>query len=227
MANADSPRELTTAELRRKTAFEDAAAKLEAAGYVRRDLTIGIVKANILAIAYTLPVIIVFGIAFFLAQPGGQVSFSLGASSDADSLAAILSPLVSLVAFFIAFAILAVVHELIHGLFWGIFAPSHFKAVEFGFIKKYLTPYCTCSEALSKMQYLIGALMPTIVLGIIPCLVAIATGSLPLFIMGALMTLSGGGDVAIVVGLLRHRAPSAIYMDHPYECGLVAFEPAR
>lgn len=224
MANADNSRELTAAELRRKAAFEDAAAKFEAAGYVRRDLTIGIVKANILAIAYTLPVIIVLGIAFFLAQPSGQVSFSLGAS---DGLAAIFSPLVSLIAFFIAFAILAVVHELIHGLFWGIFAPSHFKAVEFGFIKKYLTPYCTCSEALSKVQYLIGALMPTIVLGIIPCLVAIATGSLPLFIMGALMTLSGGGDVAIVVGLLRHHAPGAIYMDHPYECGLVAFEPAR
>lgn len=224
MANADNSRELTAAELRRKAAFEDAAAKLEAAGYVRRDLTIGIVKANILAIAYTLPVIIVLGIAFFLAQPSGQISFSLGAS---DGLAAIFSPLVPLIAFFIAFAILAVVHELIHGLFWGIFAPSHFKAVEFGFIKKYLTPYCTCSEALSKVQYLIGALMPTIVLGIIPCLVAIATGSLPLFIMGALMTLSGGGDVAIVVGLLRHHAPDAIYMDHPYECGLVAFEPAR
>ena len=43
------------------------------------------------------------------------------------------------------------------------------------------------------------------------------------------MILSGGGDVLIAWKLLLHRAPDAEvrYLDHPYECGLVAFERPR
>ena len=39
------------------------------------------------------------------------------------------------------------------------------------------------------------------------------------------MILGGGGDLAIVLKMLRFKPDDAdvLYLDHPYECGLVAF----
>ncbi|HHW46579.1 MAG TPA: hypothetical protein GXX17_06690 [Clostridiales bacterium] len=41
------------------------------------------------------------------------------------------------------------IHELIHAFFWGISTKQGFKAVRFGFIMQYLTPYRSCMEPLS------------------------------------------------------------------------------
>lgn len=60
---------------------------------------------------------------------------------------------------------LTVVHELIHGITWGIFAEKHFQSINFGVIWKMLTLYCHCSVPLKKWQYVLGAAMPTLVLG--------------------------------------------------------------
>ena len=123
-----------------------------------------------------------------------------------------------------AILVLVVVHELIHGITWVCFAKKHFKAISFGVMKEYFTPYCTCNEALARSQYLIGALAPTIVLGILPCIIAITIGSAPLFTLGAIMILAGGGDLAICRKLLNYKqANRTIYLDHPTECGLVGF----
>ncbi len=125
--------------------------------------------------------------------------------------------------------VLIVLHEGIHGLTWGCFAPSRLRAIEFGVIWKALMPYCTCAEPLTKRQYLLGCLMPTLVLGFGLSAAAAALGSPCLFSLSAIMILSGGGDVLIAWKLLLHRAPDAEvrYLDHPYECGLVAFERPR
>ena len=133
--------------------------------------------------------------------------------------------LVDLLFAFLAFVVLTVVHELVHGLTWSLFAKSGWKSVSFGVIWKYLTPYCPCNEALSSSAYIVGALMPTLVLGILPVLAAYATGSLFLLVVGLLMILGGGGDLTIALKMLRFKPDGGevLYLDHPYECGLVAF----
>ncbi len=125
----------------------------------------------------------------------------------------------------VAFLALIVAHELIHGLVWGICAKRHWKAVSFGVIWKYLTPYCTCDEPLSRRAYVADALAPTIVLSLVPVAVAYVTGSILWLGIGLLMILGGGGDLAIVLKMLRFKPDDAdvLYLDHPYECGLVAF----
>ena len=67
--------------------------------------------------------------------------------------------------------------------------------------------------------------MPTLVLGILPVLAAYATGSLFLLVVGLLMILGGGGDLTIALKMLRFKPDGGevLYLDHPYECGLVAF----
>lgn len=208
MKNKDN-RKLTKEELARKSEFKNLKSKLEMQGYKSHDLTIGIVYANVMAIVLGVPIIILLGILFI------NRNHSIGGYFGT----------ISIVKFLAIFIVLAVIHELTHGVFWSIFAKEHWKAVSFGFIMKYLTPYCTCIEPLKKYEYIIGALMPTIILGIIPCIIAIFNGSAMLFSLGAIMILGGGGDLTIIIKLLCYNInkENVIFIDHPYKLGLVAF----
>ena len=124
--------------------------------------------------------------------------------------------------------LLFVAHELIHGLTWSVFAEHHFKDIDFGFMKEYLTPYCTCATPLTKRHYIWGALMPCIVLGIIPVLLGILLGSGLLFWIGIVMTLSAGGDLMIVWKVMRYKkqegSEEILIYDHPTQAGSVIFE---
>lgn len=205
----EEQRTLSKAEMKRKAAFEQVKKELQEAGYQEHDLTVGLVYANVMALAAGIPLILLFEIAFF--RRNQQLSGTIDGAQ--------------IVLFFVLFFALICVHELIHGICWAVFAQNHWKAISFGFIAKYVTPYCTCSEPLDKVQYIIGGLMPTILLGIIPSLAAIYTGSAFLLLLGAAMILGGGGDILIVAKLLRHHSKSGdtVYMDHPYQAGVVAF----
>lgn len=207
-------RKLTPAELRRKERFEAMKADLEREGYTAQELTLDVVKANVLAVVVMLP----FVAALFI--------WYIWVNSDELMLGLSLPGLLLLLVVFIA---LAAVHELIHGLVWGSCAPSGFKAIEFGVIWSALTPYCTCGESLKKGQYILGAAMPTLVLGFGLGAVAVITGQSFLLYVALLMTFGGGGDFCIILKLLRYRPTGeSVYCDHPYECGVVAFDkPAR
>ena len=68
--------------------------------------------------------------------------------------------------------------------------------------------------------------MPTIIVGIIPAIIAIIYHYDILFLLSLLMIIGGGGDTLIVLKLLfyKENGRDSIYMDHPYECGIVVFE---
>ena len=82
------------------------------------------------------------------------------------------NPLLTFLSVFVTLMAGIVVHELIHGLTWAYFAKKGFKSIRFGVFWEMLTPYCHCSEPLTVRQYCIGALMPLVVLGIIPLVLA-------------------------------------------------------
>lgn len=202
-------RSLTKAELERKAAYESLVEQYAEQGYRKHDLTISVLQANLQAIGLALPLIVVFSVAFFILHSAGSLSV------NATDL--LIVP--------IAFIALVVVHEGIHGLVWGFFAENRWKSVSFGFIVRYLTPYCTCNEPLPRHAYVVGALAPTVVLGVLPALIGLGTGSGIWLAIGCLMILGGGGDLAIALKLLRFRPASndVLYVDHPYECGMTAF----
>lgn len=91
-----------------------------------------------------------------------------------------------------------VVHELIHGLTWAMYAKTGFKSISFGVMWKMLTPYCHCSEPLKVSHYSIGALMPLIVLGILPSIAAICLKSLFWLTMGVVFIAAAAGLDQIV-----------------------------
>lgn len=209
----ENQRTLTPAEQARKAAFEATQASLAAEGYRPHDLTIGMIYANVMTLVIGLPVVFLLGLLFFRlhglsAMTEGGVFLSLG----------------NLLLFLLALMALTCLHELIHGLVWGLSAKGGFRAVAFGFMAQYLTPYCACKEPLPRHAYVLGALAPTLALGVLPYFGALYLGSWPLFLLSALMILSGGGDVLIIGKLLAFRCPKdTIFLDHPYQGGLVAF----
>lgn len=203
-------RKLTEAELKRKAAFDEVCNKMEQMGYVRHDLTVDVVMANVMAILVTLPFVAAAGWYYYAVNSEASGSFSA---------------YTGILFFFILF-LCTFVHEVIHALTWGAFAKSHFKSISFGVIWKLLTPYCTCSEPLKKWQYILGGAMPTLILGFGLAAIATIVGQWWLFGLSELMILGGGGDFLIILKMLFYRPKNKTvwYFDHPYECGLVAFE---
>ena len=104
-------------------------------------------------------------------------------------------------------------HELIHGLTWALFVKEGVRAIEFGFLKKYLTPYCHCKGYLKVKHYIAGAVMPAIILGIIPTLWAFINGSIMFFILGVYFTVAASGDFLITY-MLRNEDGDDYVLDH-------------
>lgn len=113
-------------------------------------------------------------------------------------------------------------HEVLHGLAWGLCCRHGFKSIRFGFMREYLTPYCHCREALPWAAYLAGALVPFVLLGLGVFALAWAKGNAVLLILSLFNIMAAGGDTTVACMLLRHR--HAVVLDHPFECGFVAFE---
>ena len=208
----EQDRQLSSAERRRLERFKEISREYEISGFSMHALTVSAVQANVQGILMAVPFCIV-EILLFVAFIGLPL------------LELWLEP-IAVAGVLIAYLALIVVHELLHGIVWGAFAKQHFADIEFGFIKEYLTPYCTCKCPLAKTSYIVGALAPLIVLGILPALVSIPLQSLPLLFVAVLLTLSAGGDILVVVQILRYKskASEVFYLDHPTEIGGVIFE---
>ena len=201
--SADSAKEMRISRL------NDLTDTLAKQGYTRNDQIISVRSANIAAVGVCLPIIALFVVLFALRN---GIHFS---HSGGDTLICI-----------VLFVVLTVVHELIHGFVWSLFAKGHFKSIQFGITKG--TPYCTCVEPLKKGAYILGSIMPGVILGIIPSLISVFCNSGLMLFIGSVMILGAGGDFINIIKMLRYdtEGKDVIIMDHPSEIGFVVFERA-
>ena len=184
----------------------------ELENYRKEKLTIDLVWANVFGVLILIPIGLLFGLPFyFIWKPQLDIKQYLDSAG----------PLRAGLGFLLIFEILIlgiVLHELIHGIIWAKFAKEGFKSIKFGVLWEMLTPYCHCKEALNVRQYIIGAIAPAIILGIIPTIIAIITGNLGLLIFGMLFTMAAGGDF-LIINLIRKESSSDLVQDHPSEAG--------
>ena len=171
-----------------------------------RKVAIDIVKANVFAVVIMVVAAVAFLIPFFLIwkdrKPISELFGGLGEWS------------IALVLMFVGIA----VHELIHGATWACFAKSGWKSINFGIMWKLLTPYCHCDEPMHIPGYMCGAMMPCIILGIIPAIAALFIGSLPLLVWGIFFIAAAAGDIWMT-WLLTKENPKSMVLDHPSEAG--------
>ena len=171
-----------------------------------RKVAIDIVKANIFAIVIMVVAAIVLLEPFYLIWGGRKPMLEMLGSGTQWIVA------------FVAMIIGIVVHELIHGITWACYAPSGWKSISFGVMWKMLTPYCHCDEPMRIPGYMMGAMMPCVVLGIIPSIVAMFIGNLPLLAWGIFFIAAAAGDIWMT-WLLTKENPKSMVLDHPSEAG--------
>lgn len=113
-----------------------------------------------------------------------------------------------------------VIHELLHGITWSFFCKNKFKSIKFGVIWKSLIPYCNCKEPLNIRHYKLGAIMPFIILGVLPLLASILTKNILLLLFSYLSIISTSGDL-IIFYLLMKETKNCKILDHPTKIGYI------
>lgn len=114
-------------------------------------------------------------------------------------------------------------HEIIHGLTWALFVKERLRAIKFGVLWKYLTPYCHCKGHLKVKHYIAGAIMPAVILGIIPTLWAFITGSIMILFLGVYFIVAASGDFLIIY-LLRNEHHNSYVKDHDSLPGCIVYK---
>lgn len=183
--------------------------------YKKEKLTINLIWANVFGLLIVIPIFLLFGLPYFLIW---------NSQFQADNLRLLISNIKpdfivgqTVIIFVLLFAGI-VLHELIHGITWSRFTEKGFKSIRFGVLWKMLTPYCHCKEPLKVKQYILGAIMPSIIVGIIPCVIAILIGNFGLLIFGVFFTMAAAGDF-LIINLLRKENKDDLVLDHPSEAG--------
>ncbi len=187
--------------------------------YTREDLTIGTGTAQWGALLSFIPFLVLFGIPFFFVY-GNTIHIEFQAQLQENGGGLLFWIVIG------SFLVGVIVHELIHGLTWAAFAKNGMKSMKFGIIWKWLTPYCHCKEPLSVKHYILGAVMPGIILGILPSIVAVITGNILWFMWGMMFTLAAGGDF-MIINLLRKQPLNCFIKDHPTKVGCYIYKPVN
>lgn len=105
---------------------------------------------------------------------------------------------------------------------WACFAPGGWKSISFGVIWKMLTPYSHCNEPMRPRPYIVGALMPLILLGIIPAIICLISGSLSLLVWSIIFIAAASRDIWMA-WLLRKERPDSTVLDHPSQARFYLF----
>ncbi len=180
--------------------------EMESKGYLRKDLTTTVTKAQTICYLLPFPFALIYGLIYFVL---------LGNNFDRGD---------DFFLFFIIFSVIClIIHEGIHGLTWGSLAKNKFKNIEFGFDKG--CPYCYCGECLKRSSYIAGAIMPFVVLGIVLAIVSFFIPS-PVFFSVVVINMMGtSGDLEVIRLILkdRHNGKDALYHDHPELPGVIKF----
>ncbi|MBN1414467.1 MAG: DUF3267 domain-containing protein [Bacteroidales bacterium] len=185
----------------------------------RYELTMNAAEANMYALIFVVPLLLLYGLPFyfiwlrhntlnmfvdFLVDNWRSLAFS--------GLWVILILLVGVI-----------LHELIHGLTFMLFCKNGLKSISFGIMWRFITPYCHCKEPLKARHYIIGALMPAIIMGFLPACLGIITGKIIPLLFGLFFSFAAGGDF-LIVWLLRKQPGDSLVLDHESKVGCYIVE---
>jgi len=186
--------------------------------FKKEKLTIDLLKANLYAIFAIIPILIIYGLPFYFLWRNTFSKIALKSFINEFSFG-ILGDFISIL---LVITVGTVLHELIHGITWAKYTENGFKSIRFGIMWRMLTPYCHCVEPLKVKHYILGAIMPTIILGFLPFVFSLVTGNLLWLFFGVFFTMGGVGDF-LIINLLRKEKKDDLVLDHPTEAGCYIF----
>ncbi len=175
----------------------------------KRDLSVSMLRANIVAFFIMIPVAVFQFILFYMLYGLKKTEITVY--------------LLNLLLFLALLIASIMVHELIHGLAWMGFGKKAFSAIKLGVQWKTLTPYAHLKVPIEVNAYRIGGFMPGFVLGILPFSLSLILGDSNLLWFGIIQTAAASGDW-LILWLLRNVKGGMLVEDHPSRAGCYVYE---
>lgn len=180
---------------------------------MKQDLSISFLHANLLGF--------IFPLAFILPLLGAYVLL-WGQDELFHILLRLVQPRFALLAL-LWIILLTIIHEFLHGIGWSGFGRLPWNTIRFGISWSTLSPYCHCKTPISVQAYRLGGVLPGIITGLLPALVALIFNLPGPFWLGLSMILGAGGDL-LSLWLIRHLPPTTRIQDHPSRVGCYVIE---
>lgn len=190
--------------------------------YKKEMLTIDLVKANLYGMFAIIPILIIYGVPFYFLWRNTFSKIALKNFIN-EFNSGIWGNFV-IILFVITIGI--ILHELIHGITWANYCKSGCKSIKFGMLWKMLTPYCHCVEPLKVKHYIIGGIMPAIILGVLPFAYSLFTGNVLWLFFSVFFTMAAAGDFLIINLLLKENKDDLV-LDHPSEAGCYIYRKEK
>ncbi len=172
----------------------------------KRDLSVSMERANIVVLFIGIPVVVLQFILFDQLHPSPDVS------GEWNFLLLLLAIILGVV-----------LHEIVHGVAWAFAGRKPWASIKFGFQAKTLTPYCHITEPLEVNAYRVGAVMPGLVVGVLPYIYSLMSGDTNWLWFSLVHTSAAGGDW-LVLWLIRNVKPGSLVEDHPTQAGCYVLE---
>ncbi|MCL2364289.1 MAG: DUF3267 domain-containing protein [Defluviitaleaceae bacterium] len=144
---------------------------------------------------------LIFGVPFFIKWAASFYGFFDNAEPRFIIRFVVINGILGIVIFIIGI----IIHELLHGVFYAMFVKDGLKSIKFGIVLKEGYVYCESKEVMRSNQFIIGLMMPMIILGIIPAIISIFNGSMSLLLFGIVFTMAGAGDTLILTRIIKDR----------------------
>lgn len=119
----------------------------------------------------------------------------------------------------IAIVIAILTHELIHGLFFWIYSGNR-HSVKFGFNFQYFAPYTHSDVPLRRNHYVVVCIMPTVILGLLPLIIAYIVANIYLLLFAIIMISGGAGDILMTWKMMKFDKNTR-FLDHPTKMGFM------
>lgn len=185
-------------------------------------MTFDLMKANLYAVVAIFPILVLYGIPFFLLWRNSFSKIALKNFIHKYNFG-FWGNWISIL---LIFTLGIIIHELIHGITWAKYANNGFKSIRFGILWKMLTPYCHCTEPLKVKNYITGAIMPALILGFLPFIYSLAMGNVLWLVFGIFFTMAAVGDF-MIINLIRKENMNSYVLDHPSEVGCYIFREEK
>lgn len=172
----------------------------------KRDMSVSMERANIVVLFIGLPVVVLQFFLFGYFHPSADQSLTWN---------------------YLIFGIIILagvgIHELIHGITWSLAGRKPWSAIKFGFQTRTLTPYCHLNEPVEVNAYRMGAIMPGLLVGVLPFIYSLISGDTNWFWFSLIHTSAAGGDW-LVLWIIRNVRSGALVEDHPSQAGCYVIE---
>jgi hypothetical protein len=175
-------------------------------------------KANLVAVLYPVPLVILYVAIFVLATEnrwpgqGDSVSFTVSA----------FEPFLWLLLYIVSFFGCIVLHEFFHALFFLRGCDYGWKSIVFGV--KSATPYCHCKEVMPVSVYRQSLLAPLWAVCIPLVAASMITGNVFLMLLTVSMIFGSGGDLAIYWMIRKYPGKTAYVWDMEDAVGCIIYE---